>query len=88
MNFGLNKKYITALKECVSTNTNPNSTNKRNPGGIRKDPAENSNTIVFSAFDLSTKRVVFGNGNVRVTTVTYESHCHLDYANILKSIQI
>ena len=88
MNVDLNENDITALKECVSTNTNHNPTNKRNPDGNRKYPAENSNTIVFPAFDLSTKRVEFGNGNARVTAVAYEILCHPDHANLLKSILI
>ena len=65
-----------------------NSNNKRNPDDNRKDPAKNSNTIVFLAFYLSTKRVGFGNVNDRVTTVAYEIRCHTDHANLLISILI
>ena len=88
MNVDLNENDITTLKECVSTNANPNPANKRSPDDNRKDPAKKSNTIVFPAFDISTKRVGFGNGNARVTTVAYEIRCHLDHATLLKSIFI
>ena len=88
MNVDLNENNITTLKECVSTNANPNQANKRSPDDNRKDPTKNSNTIVFPAFDISTKRVGFGNGNARVTTVAYEIRCHFDHATLLKSIFI
>ena len=88
MNIDLDENNITTLKECVSTNANPNPANKRSPDDNRKDPAKKSNTIVFPAFDISTKRVGFGNGNARVTTVAYEIRCHLDHATLLKSIFI
>ena len=84
MNVDLKDNDINSLKGCIFTNANPNPTNKRNPDGNRKDLTENSNTIVFPAFDLSSKRVGFGNGNSRVTTVAYEIRCHPDHANLLK----
>ena len=86
VNVKLNEKDITALKECVFIYTNLNSNNKRNPDGNRKDPAENSNAIILAAFNMSTKRVGIGNGNTRITTVSYEIRCHPDHTTILKSI--
>ena len=45
--------------------------------------------VLYSpSFDLSTKRVGFGNGNVRVTTVAYEISCHPDHTTPLKLILI
>lgn len=88
MNANLTENGITTLQECASTNTTSNSNNKRNPDGNRKDPTENSNAIVFPAFDLSTKRVGFGNGTVHITTVAYKIRCHPDDATLLKSILI
>ena len=45
-------------------------------------------TIDFPAFDISTKRVGFGNGTARVTTVAYEIRYHPVHAILLKSILI
>ena len=63
MNLYLTETDIIALQECISVTIDPTSNNKRNPDVIRKEPDTQHNTIVFSAFDLSTKRVGFGNGN-------------------------
>ena len=52
--------------------------------GNRKDPIDNDNATVFPAFDLSTKRIEFGNINARVTTVAYEIECYPDHATLLK----
>ena len=42
----------------------------------------------FPAFDLSTKRIGFGNGTNRVTTVAYEVKCHPAHSTILKYLLI
>ena len=88
MNIDLAEKDIATLKECVSTNTNPITNNKRNPDGNIKGPTKNSNAIVFPEFDISTKHVGSGNSHTRITTVAYEIRCHFDHANLLKSILI
>ena len=76
MKVKLNDEDISALKECIPIISDDASNNKRLPDGNRKDPTTPDKTIVFPAFDLSTKRVGFGNGNSRVTTVAYEIRCH------------
>ena len=88
MKVKLNDKEISALEECIPIISDDTSNNKRLPDGNRKDPTTLENTIVFPAFDLSTKRVGFGNGNSRVTTVAYEIRCHPAHATLLKSILI
>ena len=88
VNVDLNEKDITILKEYVSINTDSNSNKKQHPDGNIKDLAENSNIILFPAFDLSTKRVEFKNDNARSTTITYEISCHPDHTILLKSILI
>ena len=88
MNVKLNDDDISALQECNSIISEDASNNKRLPDGNRKEPTKPDKTIVFPAFDLSTKRVGFGNGNSRVTTVAYEIRCHPAHATLLKSILI
>ena len=88
MNVELNKTDISALQVCIHVTTYLTTNNKRNPDGNRKEPDTQDNTIVFPAFDLSTKHVGFGNGNVRVTTVAYEIRCHPAHAILLTSILI
>ena len=61
-----------ALQEFIPVISDSASNNKRLPDGNRKDPITNDKTIVFPAFDLSTKRVGFGNGNARVSIVAYK----------------
>ena len=88
MNVDLNEKDILALKESVSNDTHSNLTNKRKPDGNRKKTVENSNIIVFPAFDISTKCVGLDNSNAQVTTIGYEIRCHPYHANLLKTILI
>ena len=84
----LNGPDILALQECIPIITDSTSNNKRNPDGNRNDPTTQDKTIVFSAFNLSTKRVGFGNGTARVTTVAYKICCHSAHAILLKSTLI
>ena len=88
MKVKLNGENISALKECISIISDYTSNNKRLPDRNRKDPTTPDKTIVFPAFDLSTKRVGFGNGNSRVTTIAYGIRCHPTHATLLKSILI
>ena len=84
----LNEPDILALQECIPVISDSTSNNKRLLDGNRKKPTTNDKTIVFPTSDLSTKRVVFGNGNARVITVAYEIRCQHDHATLLKSILI
>ena len=84
MKVNLNEADILALQECISVITDSTTTNKCNFDGNRKDPNVQDNTIVFLAFDISTKRVGFGNGTARVATVAYEIRCHPGHATLLK----
>ena len=88
MQVKLNELDILTLHECMPVISDSTLNNKRLPDGNRKDPTTNEKTIVFPVFDLSTKRVEFGNGHARVTTVAYEIRCHLDHVTLLKSILI
>ena len=59
-------------------------------GKKRKAPtdihSEEFEPIQLSAFDLSTKKIGFGNGKIRVTTTAFEVKCHPDDAVILKRL--
>ena len=72
MNVDLNETDISALQVCILVTKNLTTNIKRNLDSNRKEPDTQDNTIVFPTFDLSPKRVDFGNGNVQVTTVAYE----------------
>ena len=56
----------------------------------RKSPtnlhSEEFEPIQLPAFDLSTKKIGFGNGKRRVTTTAFEVKCHPDDALILKHL--
>ena len=84
MNVKLLESDITTLKEYQKNDDTDNSSNKRNPNGTRKTRSENKNSIVFPAFDLSIKRIGFGNGSTRVTTIAYEIGCHPHHATLTK----
>ena len=88
MNVDLNESDILAHHACISITTELTTNNKRNFDRNRKERDTQDNTIVFPPFDLSTKRVGFGNGNTRVTTVAYEIRCHHTHATLIKSILI
>ena len=79
---------IIALQETTERDATHNHNNKRKPDGQLKEPEKNKNSVIFPAFDLSTKRIGFGNGTHRVTTVAYELKCHPDHSPILKYILI
>ena len=53
-----------------------------------KNRSGDDNVIVFPVFDLSTKRIGFGNGAIRVTTIAYEVRFHSRHVTLLISILI
>ena len=61
---------------------------KRKPDRQLKDAVESQQRILSPGFDLSTKRIGFGNGPKRVTTIRYESKCHSAQSIMLKSLLI
>jgi len=88
MKVHLNEADILALQECIPIITYSTTNNKRLPDGNRKKSTTQDKTIVFPNLDISTKRVGFGNGTARVTTVAYEIRYHPVHAILLKSILI
>ena len=59
-----------------------NNNNKFKPDGQIKDAETNQHRIVFPAFEVSTKRIGFGNGSNRVTTVAYEVKYHFGHYDV------
>ena len=58
---------------------------KRSNDGQSKVPEEDiNNQITFPDFDLSTKKVGFGNSPHHVTTIAYEVKCHPDHSALLR----
>ena len=53
---------IIALQESTEGDEIHNHINKRKLDGQLKEPDKNNKSIIFPAFDLSTKRIGFGNG--------------------------
>ena len=95
MNVDLTNEDIIALQGTTeedvlhnNNNNNNNNNNKSKPDGQIKDAETNQHNIVFPAFNLSTKRIGFGNGFNRVTTVAYEVKCHPARSTLLKSLLI
>ena len=88
MNVDLSPEDIIEIHEITEGNTIHNHNNKRKPYGQLKESDKNKNSIIFPAFDLSTKRIGFGNGTNRVTTVAYEFKYHLAHSTILKSLLV
>lgn len=61
------------------------STNRRYTDRNRKEPEEDkATTIIFPAFDVSIKKVGFGNSPNRIKTIAYEENCHSDSASFIK----
>ena len=87
MKVELSPEDIFKLQETTDKTAIHNHSNKRKPDGQPKE-AEHSKIITFPAFDLSTKRIGFGNGTKRVITVAYEVKCHPTHSTILKSLLI
>ena len=87
MNVELTKEEISALSkipnnDMVTTNT---TSKKHSTDGQPKVPEEDiNNQITFPDFDLSTKKVGFGNSPHHVTTIAYEVKCHPDHSALLR----
>ena len=68
--------------------TTNESTNKRDTNGNRKDPKiDTQKLIVFPAFDISIKKVGFGNGLNRVTTISNEIKYQPTHVSLLNFFQ-
>lgn len=63
----------------------PNQTHA-DPNGNLNDINDNDNSITFLTFDLSTKKIDFGNGSRRVTTVAYEVKSYSTRAILITTI--
>ena len=87
MKVDISEENIIALQQTTDNDVNNTQNNKRKPDGRLKNVTENQQRIVFAAFDLSTKRIRFGNSSNRVTTITYEIKFHPAYSTMLKSPQ-
>ena len=79
---------IIALQQTTENEMTNTQTNKRKPDGHLKDITCSQQRIVIPDFDLSTKRIGFGNGSNRVTTIAYEIKCHPTHSTLLKSLLI
>ena len=87
MKVELSPKDIITLQNTNDETALHNHNNKRKPDGQPKE-SEQDKSITIPVFDLSTKRIGFGNGTNRVTTVVYEVKCHPAHSTILKSLLI
>ena len=76
MKVDLSEEEIIALQQTTENDVNNTQTNKQKPDGQLKDVTDSQQRIVFPTLDLSTKRIGFGNGSNRVTTIAYEIKCH------------
>ena len=88
MKVELSDENIIDLQQTNENEVTNTQTNKRKPDGQLKDAIDSQKRIVFPAFDLSTKRIGFGNGSNRVTTTTYEIKCHPTHSTLLKFLLI
>ena len=88
MSVDLTEEEIIELKKNTTYNVIHIHNNKRKLDGQLKDTTEGQERIVFPPFDLSTKRIGFGNGPNRATTVAYEIKCHPAYSTMLTSVLI
>ena len=88
MKVDISEENIIALQQTTENDVNNTQNNKRKPDGRLKNVTENQQRIVFAAFDLSTKRIGFGNGSNKVTTIAYEIKHHPVHSTMLKSLLI
>ena len=61
MNVALTEQDIIALQQSTENETTITHSNKRKPDGQMKDTTDEQQRIVFPAFDLSTKKIEYGN---------------------------
>ena len=88
MNVDLPPKTSLQFKKTTEEDAIHNNNNKHKPDRQLKEAETNKHHIIFPAFDLFTKRIGFGNGSNRVTTVVYEVKCHPDHSTVLKLLFI
>ena len=88
MKVDISEENIIALQQTTENDVNNTQNNKRKPDGRLKNVTENQQRIVFAAFDLSTKRIGFGNGFNKVTTIAHEIKHHPVHSTMLKSLLI
>ena len=79
---------IILLQHITEDDVLDNNNNKRRPNVQLKKAETNQHRIVFPAVDLSTKRIGFGSGSNRVTTVAYEVKYHPTNSTLLTSLLI
>ena len=86
INLELTKEEISTLTTILEDDTVTLKTTSKKystdgqPKVLEKDI---NNQIIFPAFDLSTKKVGFGNSSHRVKTIAYEVKCHPDHIALL-----
>ena len=88
MNVDLINEDIILLQHITEDDVLDNNNNKRRPNVQLKKAETNQHRIVFPAVDLSTKRIGFGSGSNRVTTVAYEVKYHPTNSTLLTSLLI
>ena len=89
----LKTAHLTAAEIASLTTTNYKSVtgstdniSRKRMGEINHDEDNEWKEIVFPAFDLHKRRISFGNGDKRISTIAFEVRCHPDNASILKTI--
>ena len=87
----LKNAHLTAAEIALLTTTNYKSVTgstdnrfRKRMGEINHDEDDEWNEIVFPEFDLHMRRISFGNGDKRISTIAFEVLCHPDNASILK----
>ena len=88
MNVILFPEDIIALQETTEEDAINTHNNKRKPDRQLKETDKNKKSIIFPAFDLSTKRIGFGNETNRFIRVAYKIIYHSAHSTILKSLLI
>ena len=88
MNVDLSHEDIIALQKTTEGDATHNHKNKRKPDRQLKETDKNKKSISFPAFDLSTKRIGFGNETNRFIRVAYKIIYHSAHSTILKSLLI
>ena len=89
----LKNAHLTAAEIALLTTTNYKSVTgstdnrfRKRMGEINHDENDEWKEIVFPVFDLHMRRISFGNGDKRISTIIFEVRCHPDNASILKTL--
>ena len=78
-------KFVTlTTTNCKSVTGSTDTRSRKRMGEINHDEDDEWNEIVFPEFDLHMRRISFGNGDKRISTIALEVLCHPDNASILK----